>query len=113
MADRVTPTLEQAMAAGFDSVRSGANEKNCHFSFFATETLKGAWEEGRELATGPMGKSKACRIVIEGFTCMDGVDLSNAILNSGLSELVGGTVLITQVQVEGLGPTRRKGKSGG
>lgn len=111
MADRVTPTLEQAMAAGFDSVQSGANERNCHFSFFATSELKNAWEEGRSLAQGELETARSCRIVIDGFTCADGDDLVDAILNSGLTELVGETVLITQVRVEELPPSKRRKKA--
>lgn len=54
MADPVTPTAEQAREAGADSIKSGANARNCHFSFFATPALRDAWEEGRKQAQGDL-----------------------------------------------------------
>lgn len=50
MADPVTPTMDQARDAGADSIKSGVNQGNCHFSFFATPALRDAWEEGQKQA---------------------------------------------------------------
>lgn len=34
--------------AGQDYAANGANEENCHFSFFATKEMKEDWERGRD-----------------------------------------------------------------
>ena len=41
-------SLIDSYNAGFDCGKNGANTKNCHFSFFASETLTKAWEEGKK-----------------------------------------------------------------
>ena len=38
--------LKEAYQAGKDKKKNGANEKNCHFSFFATKAQMKAWEAG-------------------------------------------------------------------
>lgn len=41
-------TLEDcAEAAGYDAGRNGADNENCHFSFFTTPVLTAAWERGK------------------------------------------------------------------
>lgn len=40
-------TEKEAHAAGADCAEHGANETNCHFSFFATPALMQAWERGK------------------------------------------------------------------
>lgn len=38
---------EEAYKAGVDCALNGVNEKNCHFSWFATPELMKAWERGK------------------------------------------------------------------
>jgi len=46
----------QAFSAGYDSVKNGANTKNCHFSYFATKALSDAWSQGAQRAKAECGK---------------------------------------------------------
>lgn len=40
------PEQQEAFALGYDSVISGANEENCHFSIFMRKENTQAWERG-------------------------------------------------------------------
>lgn len=40
------PEQQEAFALGYDSVISGANEENCHFSIFMRKENTKAWEAG-------------------------------------------------------------------
>ena len=40
------PSERTAFEYGYDSVMSGANEKNCHFSIFMVPENTKAWERG-------------------------------------------------------------------
>ena len=42
--------LDHCEAMGFDSVKSGADEKNCHFAIFGTREGMMAWERGKRRA---------------------------------------------------------------
>ncbi len=41
-----SPSDRKAFAFGYDSVMSGANEENCHFSIFMQKNNTKAWERG-------------------------------------------------------------------
>jgi len=41
-----SPSDRKAFAFGYDSVMSGANEENCHFSIFMQKNNTTAWERG-------------------------------------------------------------------
>jgi hypothetical protein len=44
------PKEADAYEAGYDCEKNGANEENCHYTFFATPELTAAWERGKEAA---------------------------------------------------------------
>lgn len=50
--DTADVTEEHAEAMGRDCAINGPNQKNCHYSLFANQTLTRAWEYGKSHAKG-------------------------------------------------------------
>jgi hypothetical protein len=44
-------TEEDAFNAGRDAGLNGVNETNCHFRYFGSPALTGAWERGKKAAS--------------------------------------------------------------
>ena len=45
-------TEKEAFEAGKDSALNGADQENCHYSFFESSALADAWERGKASYSG-------------------------------------------------------------